>query len=254
MAFLRGTLKSCESIIFRNCSVPIKNNYPVSTKKALDIPLPPKKPLTAYMIFCQDKRKELLQKSPSLNITEQIKILASQWNQLSLPMREPFQERARKCTVLYGEAHKKYFESLSEEQKQKVASLKAEKRESRRLFRIKKALKESAVPKSPASAYALFVKSESKEKVIKNLSEVIKEIADKWKTLPETEKKKWEKTAQDDKHRFSSELEKWKKQMVADGKEGLIEKYEEMKRGKSLDIEEIPKKPKEKTKAKSKQA
>ncbi|GFT40883.1 transcription factor A [Nephila pilipes] len=219
MAFLRGIARSAENFfIFKNCQ---KNGWNIessfSAKKALDIPLPPKKPLTAYMIFCQDNRKELLKGNPSLTSIEQIKKLAAQWSLLSLDKREPYEIKARESTVLYGEAHKEYYEKLTEEQKKEIAKLKAEKREARRLFKLKKALKESGIPKLPLKAYALFVQSEAKNRDIKQPAEFIKESAEKWKTLSEAEKKKFDDLAEEEKKRYGKEFEKWRRKMIADG-------------------------------------
>ncbi|GBN81184.1 Transcription factor A, mitochondrial [Araneus ventricosus] len=245
MALLRGIVKSSECFL-RNPSVALQKGWnfelSYSAKKAVNIPPAPKKPLTAYMIFCKDNRKELLKQNPTLTSTEQIKKLAAQWNCLSLDMKEPYENKARESTVLYGEAHKRYYENLTEEQRQEIALEKAEKKEARRLLKLKKALKEAGVPKSPIPAYALFVQSQAKDKNIKDASEFIKAAAEKWKTLSDDEKKKFEEQAHKDKIRFNNEMEKWKKKMVAEGKDELLHRYEDLKgKGKTLDIEEVSK-------------
>ncbi|CAL1287595.1 unnamed protein product [Larinioides sclopetarius] len=192
MAFLRGIAKSSECFL-RNPSVALQNGWNLelsySVKKALNIPPPPKKPLTAYMIFCKDNRRELLKQNPTLTSTEQIKKLAAQWNTLSLDLKEPYENKARESTVIYGEAHKRYYENLTEEQRQEIATARAEKKEARRLLKLKKALKETGIPKPPIPAYALFVQSQAKDRNIKDAAEFIKAAAEKWKTLSEAEKK-----------------------------------------------------------------
>ncbi|GBL71581.1 hypothetical protein AVEN_100621-1, partial [Araneus ventricosus] len=50
----------------------------------------------------------------------------------------PYENKARESTVLYGEAHKRYYENLTEEQRQEIALEKAEKKEARRLLKLKK--------------------------------------------------------------------------------------------------------------------
>ncbi|XP_055953658.1 uncharacterized protein LOC129989272 [Argiope bruennichi] len=250
MALLRGIVKSSE-YFFKNPSVVHRNGWNLefsySIKKALNIPPPPKKPLTAYMIYCKDNRKELLKEHPTLTSTEQIKKLAAQWNSLSLAMKEPYENKARESTVLYGEAHKRYYENLTEEQRHEIAIAKAEKKEARRLLKLKKALRETGIPKSPVPAYALFVQSQAKDKDIKDAAEFIKEAAEKWKTLSEAEKKKFEEQAHKEKTRFNNEMEKWKKKLMAEGKSELLHKYEELKgKSKALDIEEVSKRVKAK--------
>ncbi|GFQ65349.1 transcription factor A [Trichonephila clavata] len=244
MAFFRGIVRFAENFtILKKCHNNGWNGEcSFSAKKALGIPLPPKKPLTAYMIFCQNHRKELLRENPSLSSTEQIKKLAAQWSLLSLDKREPYETKAREGTVLYGEAHKKYYENLSEEQKRELARMKMEKRESRRLFKFKKALRESGIPKHPLKAYALFVKSEAKSKDIKQPAEFIKECAEKWKNLSEAEKKKFDNLAEEEKKRYAKDFENWRKKVISDGDVKLLEQYEDLKgKGKALDLEEIPK-------------
>lgn len=45
---------------------------------------------------------------------------------------------ARENTQMYGVEHKKFYENLTEEQKEELARLKAKKIESRRVYRQKK--------------------------------------------------------------------------------------------------------------------
>ncbi|KAG8188076.1 hypothetical protein JTE90_014315 [Oedothorax gibbosus] len=164
MAALMRFMSSCEHIVLKNCSLALAKNltgeYAFSVKK-VDIPAPPKRPLTAYMIFCKENRLNILKEDPTLSSTDQIKRLAVKWSELNNDMKKTYELSARQSTLVYGEAHKKFYESLTEVQKEELARLKEEKKESRRRLRLNRALQKSGIPKPAASAYTLFVKAEA---------------------------------------------------------------------------------------------
>ncbi|KAG8188077.1 hypothetical protein JTE90_014315 [Oedothorax gibbosus] len=238
MAALMRFMSSCEHIVLKNCSLALAKNltgeYAFSVKK-VDIPAPPKRPLTAYMIFCKENRLNILKEDPTLSSTDQIKRLAVKWSELNNDMKKTYELSARQSTLVYGEAHKKFYESLTEVQKEELARLKEEKKESRRRLRLNRALQKSGIPKPAASAYTLFVKAEANKIKgdIHSPTEFIKGIAEKWKKLTPEAKAQYEKEAVADKKRFESEMEKWKDQLIADGNKKLLKEFEETSRRKS---------------------
>jgi len=179
-----------------------------------------------------------------LRNTEQIKVLAEKWAHLTEDMKKPYEVSARQSTQAYGEQHKKFYESLTEEQKTELARLKSQRLESRRLFRIKKELRASGLPKHPNSAYVVFMQAEAKKKhVVNQPSDFIKKVAELWKALPEESKKVYENLAQEEKVTFAKEIKAWQTRMVSEGKAKLVQAYEDMKRrGKLIDTEESTRK------------
>ncbi|XP_054720331.1 uncharacterized protein LOC129229971 [Uloborus diversus] len=242
MSFLRRCIKATENLNIVNNWHFLKYNRNAefaSFGSKAELPSPPKKPLTAYMIFCKETRKEILKDKPALSGIEQIKVLAEKWSHLSRENKEPYEVIARESTLAYGEAHKKFYENLTTEQKEELARVKAQKKESRRLLKLRKALKETGLPKPAGSAYNLFIRSQAKLKIdIKEPTKFIKEVAEVWKNLPEEKKKEFELQAQKDKERFALEMQNWKDKLAKENKLDLFKNFEEMrKRGKlSVDV------------------
>lgn len=208
----------------------VRNDYARFSSK-VEIPLPPKRPLTAYMIFCKENRKEVRKENPDLSNPEQVRKLAEKWSKLNEEAKKPFEIMARERTLIYGEEHKKFYENLSEEQKIDLAKYKAEKKMSRQLSRLKKALKEAGLPKTPASsAYTCFIQSISKDnKTNTNPQEFIKEAATQWKSLSEDKKKLYEAQVQEQKAHYLKEMEQFRNKLLREGKLDLLNEYNELK-------------------------
>jgi len=191
-----------------------------------------------------------------LGSPEQIKVLAEKWSHLTEDMKKPYELNARLSTQKYGEEHKRFYESLTEEQKGELARLKAKKLESRRILRHKKALRDSGLPKAPSSAYNLFVQSESKNNHdLKQASDFIKKAAELWNALSEESKKVYEKQAEEDKIRYTEEMKRWRTKILLEDNKKVLKAYEELKgRGgrKSLDSDDDERRQKKESETKKK--
>ncbi|XP_042901012.1 uncharacterized protein [Parasteatoda tepidariorum] len=208
------------------------------------------------MLFVKEKRQELLKETPVLGNQDQIRILARKWMNLSAESKKPYELQARERTLLYGEEHKKYYENLSEQQKEDLSKQKSEKRLARRVYRLNKALRESGFPKHARSPYALFVHSLASEDKTENTKDFLKHAAEKWKSLPEKEKKSFEKQAMDDKERYLLEIAGWKEKLLKEGNAKLLKDFAELKYGgKSLisKMDEMDTKKATKTKSRKKE-
>jgi hypothetical protein len=70
-------------------------------------PKAPKKPMSAYLFYCQEEREEVAA-STGASFGETTRILASQWKALSVEDKAPYNERAAQAKVYYDEAMKAY--------------------------------------------------------------------------------------------------------------------------------------------------
>ena len=244
MTLFRNLLKTADKFLCtKRCDVFHQNSWNIENYfgSKIEIPSPPKRPLSAYMIFCKENRENILKENPCLSTPDQIRVLAKKWSHLTEDMKKPYELSARQNTQVYGEEHKKFYESLTEEQKEELARLKAKKLESRRLLKLKKDLRASGVPKGPSSAYAIFIQAEAKNKpIVNHASEFIKKAAEVWKSMSEDRKKVYEMQAQEEKAFYAKEMKDWRAKMLSEGKTKLLRAYDELKgRGKLAD----PKKP-----------
>ncbi|OMJ70870.1 hypothetical protein SteCoe_31056 [Stentor coeruleus] len=55
----------------------------------------PKKPLSGFMYFSQERRKSLKEEKPSLKITEASVLIGAEWKKLSETDKEPYQKLAK---------------------------------------------------------------------------------------------------------------------------------------------------------------
>lgn len=58
--------------------------------------LPPKKPASAYIIFCKEKRAEIQQRSPTARVTEIVKEMSGIWNKMSKEETYRYREAAKR--------------------------------------------------------------------------------------------------------------------------------------------------------------
>lgn len=72
----------------------------------------PKKPLSSYMLFCQDIRAEVTKKHPTLKMSELSKKLAERWSSAKDEVKEEFQKRAEEEKDVYAKAFDEYKKEL----------------------------------------------------------------------------------------------------------------------------------------------
>ena len=71
----------------------------------------PKRPLTSYMIYSNEKRKQLMEANPSLKVTDVAKQIGALWKELSEAAKKPYVEAAEKLKKAYAIEKAKYDES-----------------------------------------------------------------------------------------------------------------------------------------------
>lgn len=201
-----------------------------SAKGEVDVPPPPKRPPSSYMVFCKENRPNVLKEYPDLRGAELIKILAAKWATLTPSLRKPYEETARQSTIIYGKLHKEFYENLTDDQRHALLKLKTVKQEIKKIQKLKKALKDSGKPRAPTNAYSTFVQMKAKEiGEIRSGPNFIKQAAEDWKALSEEEKRVFYEKAKEDRQRFEIELTKWKEKLREEGHEDLLKFYEEGK-------------------------
>lgn len=72
----------------------------------------PKKPLSSYMLFCQDIREEVTKKNPTLKMHELSKKLAERWSKAKDEVKEEFQKKAEEQKEAYAKAMEEYKKEL----------------------------------------------------------------------------------------------------------------------------------------------
>eukprot|EP00747_Dinoflagellata_sp_TGD_P161660 gnl/TRDRNA2_/TRDRNA2_178370_c0_seq1.p1 gnl/TRDRNA2_/TRDRNA2_178370_c0~~gnl/TRDRNA2_/TRDRNA2_178370_c0_seq1.p1 ORF type:complete len:397 (-),score=151.39 gnl/TRDRNA2_/TRDRNA2_178370_c0_seq1:144-1253(-) len=171
-----------------------------------------KKPNTAYFLFLNEKRQEIIEKYSLSGFGELGKKAAELWKELPADEKKPFEEQATKEKEEYN-AWKETDEGKAALQKGKEA--KAAKKAKIATRKEKKAAKEEikkidGLRKKPNSAYFIFAnakRQEIKEKYnLSSLGEVGKKVAEVWNELSADEKKVFEEQAAKEK----ADYDAWK--------------------------------------------
>eukprot|EP00695_Tsukubamonas_globosa_P003436 TRINITY_DN631_c0_g1_i4.p2 TRINITY_DN631_c0_g1~~TRINITY_DN631_c0_g1_i4.p2 ORF type:complete len:140 (-),score=64.84 TRINITY_DN631_c0_g1_i4:231-590(-) len=91
--------------------MPPKKSTKGETKKrtkATKDPNAPKKPLSAYMFFCADKRPEVKEEQPDLKPPQVLKALGEKWREISEEDKKPYEKKAEEDKKRYAEALEEY--------------------------------------------------------------------------------------------------------------------------------------------------
>lgn len=169
------------------------------SKKSSQVELPPapKRPLSAYLHFCAEKRPKLAEKGKSLG--EISKELSGLWAETV--DRSAYEEMAAAGKVEYEE-QKREWQKKCQELLDKSSGGKKRSAGSK--------VKGASSPKRPKSAYLFFCADKRPEvsKRVKLLGDISKELARLWAETAETEgeRQKYQDMAAADKKRYEKEL------------------------------------------------
>lgn len=202
----------------------IRNISFESSSSEVKVPPRPKRPLSPYMLFIKDKKKEMFGDYSKVSATNQVKILSEKWRSLSEVEKQIYSEKFKENLNEYTKVNEAYMKSLTEEQRQIVQNQFRLRKEQLRQKRWKSTLRKLNKPIRPRSPYNFFIAERLTLTFGTPVSEKIRKIAADWKDLPEEKKKIYKKKAEDDKIRFATEMEKWKSKMLSEGHEDILDK------------------------------
>jgi len=104
----------------------------------------PKRPLSAYIIYCQEQRESLKKKNPDMKATELTSQLGSMWRALSDDKKKQYLTKQEKERERYQREMKDYTPPQKEEKEEKTSRRKSKKDTS------------STRPKRAPSGYIIF--------------------------------------------------------------------------------------------------
>ncbi|EOA20618.1 hypothetical protein CARUB_v10000930mg [Capsella rubella] len=207
-------------------------------KKAKKIkdPLKPKQPVSAYLIYANERRAAL--KGENQSVVEIAKMTGEEWKSLSEEQKAPYDQIAKKNKEVYLQEMEGYKRTKEEEamsqKKEEEELMKLHKQEALQLLKKKektdniiKKTKESTKnkkktetvdpnkPKKPASSYFLFCKDARKSVAEEhpgiNNSTLTAHISLKWKELGEEEKQVYNQKAAELMVAYKKEVEEYNK-------------------------------------------
>ena len=183
----------------------IRSNVKTGGKRRKKDPAAPKRNLTSYILFCQDKRTEVKDSNPNLKGVDITKKLGLLWNESSEKVKAKYTKRAVKDKTRYTEEMKDYTPSaewLVESDSDTGSKTKTN--------------KPRTGPKKVSSAYIFFCK-DMRDNIKDNnpdmdSKDVTRELGRLWKDEYKDNAKKsaiWFTKADEDKERFAYDKSKW---------------------------------------------
>eukprot|EP00467_Chlorarachnion_reptans_P007869 CAMPEP_0114505740 /NCGR_PEP_ID=MMETSP0109-20121206/11022_1 /TAXON_ID=29199 /ORGANISM="Chlorarachnion reptans, Strain CCCM449" /LENGTH=819 /DNA_ID=CAMNT_0001684215 /DNA_START=201 /DNA_END=2660 /DNA_ORIENTATION=+ len=168
----------------------------VSSKgKSSKSPKRPKRARNAFTFFSSATRKKVEEENPEAKFVEVGKLLGERWKALSEEEKKPFMDKANEDK----ERYQKEKAQFDEENPGEAGS--------------KRKRKDKNAPKRAKSAFMLFVQKRRKTVKEENpnlkFGEISKLMGEKWKELPDDEKKEFLNAAKNDKIRAEKEKEKY---------------------------------------------
>lgn len=88
-------------------------------KENNDKPQPPKRPLSAFFLFRQDKYKDVTSANPDKKVGDITKIIAEEWNKLSDERKKQYQAHYTTSKVKYDQELKEYVNKYGKVEKKK---------------------------------------------------------------------------------------------------------------------------------------
>ncbi|XP_013200914.1 transcription factor A, mitochondrial [Amyelois transitella] len=196
-------------------------NYAKSAEERLGIEKP-KRPLTPFFKFMAQMRPALLAKNPGITSKEAIVWSSKHWQELDAGTKAQMAKEYEKDLEDYRKIKEIYESSLTEEQKEEISRLKEEMAAAKEKRKLKAEYKELGRPKKPMSSYFLYIKSRNDIFQGKQLKEYQKKIREDWLKLPESEKLKYEKQAQQLMEKYRKDIEAWELKMISIGRTDLV--------------------------------
>jgi len=170
----------------------------------------PKRPMTAYMLYCDKHRAKVMKElGEGTKVGDIQKKLGEMWKACTGAERTKLEEKAKKSKAMYDRLLSAY--RLSGNYRAHQERLHAFK-----IHRTKLAYpKDENMPKRALSAYMLYC-NEHRPKVMKKfegkpITETMKALSKQWNALDEKAKAKWNKKAEKAKADRAKEIEKYKK-------------------------------------------
>lgn len=222
----------------------LRNVRCLATRKAtptlVELPQPPKKPLSGYQLFTKERWSSLdgELKGPKAN-QQRVKLAATAWRTSDAETKQKYLQQGRDDAARYASEYKSFISGLSAEQLLafKDAAARAKLGKSER--RLKTKLRKLEKPKGPKTAFNIFcVKMKLGNKPI---TENMKELSEAWRAMTSSEKQTYQELADQDRQRYVREMTDWEVRMEETGNAKVLSQLTTSKARASLFGRTVPK-------------
>jgi len=176
----------------------------------------PKRPQSAFILFCNDERQRLMKDQPTLKFGDVGKQLGVLWRGINDKMKKKYQDKAAKDKKRYEEEVKEYISKGgdSEDLKRKKKSDGKEKKGSSKKDGGGKKDRDHNEPKRPPSAYLFFSKDEREKLKVEqptlSFGDIGRLVGERWKEVTSATKLKYQKLADEAKKKYENDLKDYR--------------------------------------------
>jgi hypothetical protein len=163
---------------------------------------PPKKPMTGFLFFSNEKRETIMAENPQMKMTEISKYLGQAWQLLTDDQKEPYHQMATMDKIRHEKEMKEFTE--------KGFYINSKGENSKDIFKPK--LSDDIVqPKKALSGFMFFTIENGKK--LRELDPTIsitdqaKQNGQVWQSLSDQQKKKYQDMAEGDKLRYKGQMD-----------------------------------------------
>jgi len=184
-----------------------------SRKRKKKDPDAPKRAMSSFMFFANDKRPLLRKDHPDMKITEIGKELGRMWKDLTDEERKPYMQQAEEDKVRYSREKENYSppsdssESSDDDRGRRSSGEPAKKKR-------KKKKKDPNKPKRSMSSFMFFANEKRNQVREENpslkITEIGKKLSELWKEISPEEKQRFIDMAEKDKDRYKKAIESYK--------------------------------------------
>lgn len=89
------------------------------TKETSDKPQPPKRPLSAFFLYRQERYKDVTAANPAKGVAVVTKIISEEWNKLPEEKKKKYQDSYQTAKVKYDQEIKEYINKYGKVEKKK---------------------------------------------------------------------------------------------------------------------------------------
>ena len=173
-------------------------------------PSAPRKNISAYLFFQNEKRREFAAENPGMEFGELTRFTSRMYHSLPKEERKVWEEKAKQDKVRYESEKGKYIPPEGHDSNGWLL-------ESSRALKQKRRKKDPNLPKRPRASYVFFTFDE-RPKIVKEFNdpplkftEIGHILGERWRELKPEERETFEERAEGDKLRYEREMKEYKK-------------------------------------------
>lgn len=186
----------------------IEHTFGKGSKKPTD-PNAPKRPMSAYFLYANKMRPQVMKDHPDATVGQIGKMLGNMWKQATDSEKAPHEKLAKKNNEQYHTQREKYEKSM-DYRKHQMTML------AWKIHATKKPFgRDENAPKKAPSAYMLYAASVRKQIVEENpdmtSADIMKEQSVMWKALSDEERAPWNVKGAAEKKKYQAKVDRYMK-------------------------------------------